>query len=81
MGFAYGQQAAWMTHQYKLITKPSGNETVCELYDFIGPKHPEKVESMLNDLRAWIQSCNESCGQRYKHLPVPIINEPGFDII
>jgi arylsulfatase A-like enzyme len=83
IGFAYGQRSAWMTHRYKLVAQTGGNKTVCELYDLlrdpyeknnIGPKHPKEVESMLNELRGWILSCNESCGQRYRHLPVPTTN-------
>jgi len=86
IGFAYGQQSVWMTHRYKLVAQTSGNKTVCELYDLlldpyekldIGPKHPGKVESMLNELRVWIRSCNTSCGQRYKPLPVPAANGSG----
>ena len=86
IGFAYGKSSAWMNHQYKLVAQMSGSKTVFELYDLlldpyeknnIGPKQPQKVDSMLNELRAWVQSCNESCGQRYKHLPVPMINENG----
>ena len=84
IGFAYGKKSAWMTHRYKLVSQASGSEAACELYDLlldpyeknnIASKHPDKVKSMLNDLRAWVQSCNESCGQRYKHLPLPAMND------
>ena len=80
IGFAYGQNSVWMTHRYKLVSQATGSEKTLELYDLlldpyeqkdIGPENPEKVKSMLNELRVWIRSCNESCGQRYHHLPVP----------
>jgi arylsulfatase A-like enzyme len=83
IGFAYGQKSAWMTHRYKLVAQTKGDKTACQLYDLlldpseksdIGPEHSERVGRMLKNMRAWILSCNESCGQRYDHLPIPSIN-------
>ncbi|VGO18368.1 sulfatase-like hydrolase/transferase [Pontiella sulfatireligans] len=80
MGFAYSQNAAWMTERYKLVVGIGGNKAKPELYDMIedpyekrdiADQHPEQVAEMKAALGKWIQSCNESCGDRYKPVPMP----------
>jgi len=80
MGFAYGKNAAWTTQQYKLVVGIGDNRAEPELYDLlkdphetddIADRHPDRVARMKAALTEWIESCNESCGDRYKPLPLP----------
>lgn len=81
IGFAYGANAAWETQTNKLVSKvKNGRWDNVELFDLINDPYeekniaednPELVSQMKKALNAWIISCNSSCGNRYKHLPVP----------
>ena len=80
MGFAYSRNAAWMTQQYKLVVGIGDNRAEPELYDMlkdphetndIADRHPDRVARMKAALTEWMASCNESCGDRYKPLPLP----------
>ena len=79
IGFAYNDEAAWMTQDYKLIIGLGGNKVV-EFYDMlkdpyeinnIADLHPAKVTKMKDLLTQWIRSCNQSCGDRFTHLKLP----------
>jgi len=80
MGFAYARNAAWMTERFKLVVGIGPNKAAPELYDLlddprekndIADAHQEKVAEMKDALTDWIKSCNRSCGDRYKPVPLP----------
>jgi arylsulfatase A-like enzyme len=80
IGFAYNGKAAWMTQQYKLVVGLGKSQHKAELYDLlqdpfeqndVAEMYPDTVQVMTVALSEWIVSCNQSCGERYKHLPLP----------
>jgi len=80
IGFTYNSQAAWMNQQYKIVLGLGKKKSKPELYDMlndpyekndIADAHPDKVKQMTKALSEWITSCNQSCGDRYKHVPLP----------
>ena len=79
MGFAYINRAAWVTQRYKLVADLGNNRMEPELYDLladpaetndIAGANPEIVSRMKEALKKWLISCNQSCGDRYKPLPL-----------
>jgi len=80
IGFAYNGRGAWMTQQHKIVVGLGKNTMKAELYDLskdpyetndIALKNPRRVNAMHRDFSKWIKSCNQSCGDRYKHLELP----------
>jgi len=81
IGFAYSKNAVWMTQTYKLITTTmDGQLTDVQLYDISTDPYEKKniadyqleiVSRMTDSLIMWLNSCNQSCGNRFEHLPVP----------
>ncbi len=80
LGFAYGNRAAWMTDDYKLIVGIGRNKAAPELYAIredpyekrdVAAQHPAKVAAMKAALTAFLKSCNQSSGGRYDPVPLP----------
>ena len=80
IGFAYRATGVWMTQEYKLIVGLGNNKAKPQLFHLledpyekhnIAEKYPDKVSQMKFALKEWIQSCNHSCGDRFRHLRLP----------
>jgi len=75
IGFQFQNNAAWMTHRYKLLRTGKPGKAQFQLFDLLADPgettdlsqdHPELVKQYRRNLEAWIQSCdNSSQGNDY----------------
>ena len=76
IGFQFQNNAAWMTHRYKLLRTGKGAKAKYQLFDLladpgettdVSEDHPDLVKQYQRDLDTWIKSCeNSSQGNDYK---------------